>query len=505
MSLGWIEARSWAESQAQTWFLADDPPLTVGGVEIGWPLQVDAFDAFLRVAVQAAGVTADAHSFSVARTAKRFGVDRALRANAMRPLGGTPQAPPQPAAAMFVSEVPTPSMLEPSLRVAAQLPREKVAVAAADPRALRRWRRAGFDAAALLLPWREERRMVATGRRQAAQAWDAFVARRPSFAFGNQNVTEAVMRELRWLIRNSTPWLAVELLALQRMIKVRRPASVVVATDQHRIGRLAVTACEGTSANVVVLQHGLPQTPIAFLPLVANQIYVWSEGVRSWFIRHGTQASQVIVVGNPRIDDLMQSDRDTLRAGVDADHGLAATRRLLVPLSPLGMDANLAVLRIVIDAARADPDLVSVVKLHPGSGDSRPIRQRIGDAGLGRRISILQHEPLMPLLLWADVTFLFRSTVALESIAARTPVVVAEYGPVSIADDELAALALPKAASGRDLADHVKRLSVQSERETYLAQRGDEAQEMTGPLDGRASARIASLLMEADASRGGGS
>ena len=224
MSIGWIEARGWAESQAQRWFLSDGPPLAVGDVEIGWPLQIDAFDLFLRVAVEAAGITADARGMSFTRTAKRLGIDRALRANAMR-MSSASGAVVGRRSVLFVSEVPTTSMLEPSILVAGQLEREATGVIAADPRALRRWRRAGFDAQPLLLPWREERRIVAAGRRDAAGAWREFAGRRPRFEFAHTDVTPQVMRGLKRLVRNSAPWLAVELEALTRSLAGMMPST----------------------------------------------------------------------------------------------------------------------------------------------------------------------------------------------------------------------------------------------------------------------------------------
>ncbi len=497
MKSGWIEARDWAETQAQSWFLPDDPPLEVGGVEIGWPLQVDAFEAFLRIAVGVGNITSDHHGFSFTRTAKQRGLDRALRAHAMRLMGRAGLPRRQPNGTLFVSELPTPSMLEPSVRVAQAMPRERTAVAAADPRVLRHWRDRSIPASPILLPWLEERRLLARARRAAKAAVSAFTARQPLFEFNGSDVTEPAVSALRSLILNSAPWLAIELRALRRIVAACHPATIVVATDQHRIGRLAVTAAKGSGTKVVVLQHGLPQTPIGFLPLVADEICVWSDGVRDWFTARGVDAARVRVLGNPRLDDLVELDRRTTRDRIDAERRITASRRLLVVLSPLGIDANLAVLRIAIDACRQDRGLGCIVKLHPGAGDPRPMLRLITGAGLGQRMVVARRESLVPLLLWADVTFLFRSTVALESLAAGTPVVVADYGPASIADDELAELGLPRARSGGDLAGHVGALTDGPAREAFFGERRESMERMTGPVDGQAAARIAACLASA--------
>jgi hypothetical protein len=491
---GWIEARAWAETQAQTWFLADDPPLVVGGVEIGWPLQVDAFEAFLRIAIRVGDITADHQGFSMTRTAKQRGLDRALRAHAMRLMGRAMPPRRRPGGTLFVSELPTPSMLEPSVRVAQAMPPDRTAVAAADPRVLRHWRGRGFVASPLLLPWRQERRLLARTRRTAGATFSAFLARHPTFDFNGIDVTEPAIRALRPLILNSAPWLAVELQALRRIVAACQPGTIVVATDQHRIGRLTVLAARGSGATVAVLQHGLPQTPIGFLPLVADEICVWSDGVRDWFTARGVDEAKVRVLGNPRLDDLVGLDRERSREQIDAERRITAARRLLVVLSPLGIDANLAVLEVAIDACRLDPGLTCIVKLHPGAGDAGPMLRRISGAGLGARMVVGRRESLVPLLLWADVTFLFRSTVALESLAAGTPVVVADYGPPSIADDELVDLRLPRARSGEELAGHVGGLTDASTRAAFFGERREAMGRMTGPVDGGAAHRIAASL-----------
>jgi hypothetical protein len=284
---------------------------------------------------------------------------------------------------------------------------------------------------------------------------------------------------------------------LERVFGLVKPKRIVVATDQHRIGRLAVTASHAP-ANVVVLQHGLPQTPIAFLPLVADRICVWSEGARSWFVRHGTPSDRIVALGNPRMDDLARLDRDVMRQRIDAQHGFDLPRHLLVALSPLDTETNLAVLEITLRAARADQGLAVIVKLHPGRGEERLVRKAVREASLGERVKILQREPLVPLLLWADAVCLFRSTVGLESAMARTPVIVAEVGPTSIADDELVTLDLPRASEASSLVGFLAGISRPGAADAYFAERHAVIERMAGPSDGASARRIASYLLSGD-------
>ena len=502
MTPDWTDARAWAEAHAQSWFMGPaDAALVVQDIPIGWPLQVDAFNAFLRVATAAAGL--DRGQWSITGLAKRTGFDRALRTAGLRAqaLRSSSPAPRAGIDAMFVTEVPTPSMLDPSIRVARAMQPGTAAALTADPRAAAPWRRAGFEPARLLLSFREERALIREGRAEARAAWRAYVASRPSFDFAGTDVTDATLNELAPLVLNSAPWLGVEASAISQAIARWQPTHLVVATDQHRIGRLAVRAATGTPTVVVVLQHGLPQTPIGFLPLVANRIHVWSPGIRDWFVAHGADSSRIVISGNPRLDDIREQDRDAARREIDAQLGPVAAHaqmRLLVPLSPMGTEMNLAVLRIVIEAMRREAGLYCVIKLHPGSGVHEPITDLIAASpDVSDRLRVMRYESLPTLLLWGDVTFLFRSTVGLESLAAGTPVVVADTGRPSIADDEMGSLSLPRAASGRALVTHLHELTTAPGRGAFIAERRAAIERLAGPTDGRSAIRIATLLGKA--------
>lgn len=501
MSADWTDARRWAEANAQTWF--EGPvrkSLKVHDIAIGWPLQVDAFHALLRVATAAAGLHGG--RWSVTGFAKQRGFDRALRAAGLRAQSlRSPPASARPGIdALFVTEVPTPSMLDPSIRVARVMQPGRAAALAADPRAAAQWRGMGLELDRLLLPLREERTLIRKGRAHARSAWRAYVASRPRFRFAGTDITDATMDALAPIVRNSAPWLGVEAVALSRAIARWEPKHLVLATDQHRIGRLAVRAAAETPTTVVVLQHGLPQTAIGFLPLVADRIHVWSQGIRDWFVAHGADAERIVVSGNPRMDDLAAMDPGAARREVDARFArpiLEPVWRLLVPLSPMGTETNLTVVRTAIEAMRLEQRLLCVIKLHPGSGVTEPITDLLAAArDIASRLRILRYEPLAELLLWADATFLFRSTVGLESIAADVPAVVAETGRPSIADDEMRSLSLPRAADGQALVAHLRELTTASGRHAFIAARRTAIERLAGPTDGQSAIRIAASLQK---------
>jgi hypothetical protein len=360
------------------------------------------------------------------------------------------------------------------------------------------WQRAGIHPDRLLLPLWEERRLIRRARAEARSVWHDVLAHQPRFVFADTDVTDAALAALGRIVRNSAPWLAAEGLALSRAIERWGPKHLVLATDQHRIGRLAVNAALGTGIGTVVLQHGLPQTPIGYLPLVADTIHVWSPGIREWFVNHGADPDRIVTSGNPRMDELAAMDQSVARREIDMNFPPSSPEpvvRLLVPLSPMGTDADLAVVRTTIDAMRSEPRLRCVIKLHPGSGGTEPITSALAAAtDLGSRMIQMRSTPLPALLLWADVTFLFRSTVGLESMAAGVPVVVADTGRPSMADDELRALDLPRAVDGESLMARLRSLATPAGRAAFVGDREVAIERLVGPRDGRCALRIAESL-----------
>lgn len=489
MTVGWPVARRWAEHVAQSWF-ANGEPLLVGGIDIGWPLHIEAFNALVGIAVDPDGRRP---TRSLKDILKGGGRDRAVRAHAMRVTrrGGDEAA--RPASTLFVTEVPTPSMMEPSILAASALHTDEVAVACADHRAIRRWRTHGYRPQALITSFRDERLLLRDARADAQRAWRRYLGEGHRFELNGRDMTAATVSALEPIVLRSAPWLVVEMAALRRVIDAVHPRSIAVASDQHRIGRLVrLVAAEGSS-QVVVLQHGLPRTAIAYLPVVADTVCVWSESVRRWFVENGTSAARLCVVGNPRLDATHTSEREVVREDIRRRHRLSGGVNLLIPLSPMDGETNRAIIDIALDALAREPSLVAIVKLHPGYGRDRQTERRIRGARLGGRVRILRHESLSPLLLWAHGVFLHRSSVGQEALAAGTPVAIPDLAD-SMGDDELRDARLPRLRSGYLLSQWAREIATANGTSQYFSSRHDVLDAITGPRDGRAAERIATVL-----------
>ena len=481
------------------------------GIAVGETMRIEVFDSLLDLTRRAGG-DSDAPGHGIFRALKRRGFDRAARAWSLRAMvrfhGRSGPPIPRPgsrrAEILFVSELSTPSTLEPSMLAARSLPPGSFMVACADPRSHRAWVKMGQRPHALMLSVPEERRVLASATSSAREAWRAFNADPPAFTFRGLDVSRDVLRALGPLVVRSAPWLAVERRALERTVELVAPSCVVVASDQHRIGRLTATLRAHGGWRLVVLQHGLPQDAIGYVPVVADVVAVWSPASTQWFVSHGTDPARLVETGNPRLDPLVRSNRMLVGAAAATELGLAGRPRLLLALSGLSSEASAAATRLVVDALRRMPEATLVIKLHPGGGNWLPVRRIVDgiDATTKSRVRILDRVRLDAMLSWADLVLVHRSSVAVEALAAGTPVAVADVGGQSIADLELAGLDLPRVTSGSDLAATAGDLMEEAARLRYMSARGRQLELVAGTLDGRSSDRVASLLLGRDAPTG---
>lgn len=490
------ETMSTVEGWAKSWFLNEtgEDHLSIDGLPCGWALHIEVADAVLGAVLPLIGQPTRVVGRPIYRSLKRRGLDRAVRAWGLRALA--PKSllvgPPRSNVA-FVSELSTPSTLDGLIAVANEIP-DRPAVGVSDPRALRRWRSAGHQASPLLISPLAEFRRLRSLRRTVEERVRATGHRALPLQYQGVDLGPTALQAAQRVVRGSLPWIVVESAAVESFLVCSKPHTVVVATDQHRIGRLTTHVAAQLGIRSIVLQHGLPQITLGYLPLVADRLAAWSDASAQWFIDRGTPAARVSVVGNPRLDWLQL--QGSTPAGIPPSLRLAETPRILLPLSVAAVDSNRRLVEITIAALARLPSASLIIKLHPGGSDWRDVLH-LSDWSddIRRRIKVVDRSPVERLLGWADIVVVHRSTVAGEALAAERPVIVVETGEPSIASTELATLNLISVRDEVELAVEVVRLIDPSTSRRYLASRRQALERVMGPLDGRSSARASELAM----------
>lgn len=492
MPPSYAECWAWATYWAQHWFLDSDGRdrlSRVEGLAAGWATHVESFRLLLDVALRQSGTRP--RERSIPESLKDRGLDRLIRAWGLRAMAA-PWTPSEfnRGAVAFIVEIPTPSMLEPARLVAEATPQGERVVACADPRALRVLRSGGLDPYALILPIGAERRFLTVDGSALKAALSEIVASPPQLLLGANDVTAPTMATLSSALRRSLPWLAAEHEATRRFLLRTEPRAVVVASDQHRIGRLATSLAAQFGIPTTVLQHGMPQSEVGFLPVIADRVAAWSADAVKWFSEQGTAHERLTISGNPRFDELF----DVSRPFPDELSVLEAHPRLLLALSPTSLATNRQVVSLVLEALHELPQANLVIKLHPGHREWRWVEQLVAAAKMREQVVIAHRQKLAPLLRWSDVTMLHRSTVALESLAVGTPVLVIEADEPSVADVELSRLDLPRASGPGSIAAALRKLLDPVSRNRWFSTRAEAIKDACGPVDGHSANRIAALL-----------
>ena len=501
MSLSFEAVRAWAIARATDWALdaeANDR-LEIDTLRPAGALRIEVFNLLLPLAATFAGFTSDLGVTGWRGAVKTKAVDRSLRARALRTMawfrpstGGSMRTD-----VAFLSELATPSSLEPMLAVAAAIESSRRRPISADPRAHRTWMSHGGDPMPSLIGLREELAMLRSISRDADARWRAMRNDPPEFSLGGRDITAPAMDRLEPLVRRSVPWLAVERAGVARALDVLQPRRLVLASDQHRVGRLAVDLARERGIRTVVLQHGHPMGSLGYLPVFANSLATWSERSDAWFIAGGTDPARLIRLGNPRLDKLAVADRALQTASVTQRTGLRGAPRILLALSPSDGVRNLALLDLALDVLASLPSAALVVKLHPGEGKWSKVHDRVRHSGSIRdRVKVVRLEPLYPLLAWADAVVVHRSTVAIEALAAGTPVIIGAIGEPTFEDDLDPDLDLPKVTDLPSLTACLMALTKPDARRSFIESRRDLLERTTGPLDGRVAERIAAILLE---------
>jgi glycosyltransferase involved in cell wall biosynthesis len=499
------QLRLWAEQVATTWArdAVGGDRLAIDDLPVAWALRIEAYNIILERACAALDIPTDVRAEGAVDVLKRRGFDRAIRAVGLE-IGQTIQVirrtrrralrPKRPA--MFLIESATPSMAE-TLRVVAAAHPSRAIVVTAHPGPLL-WRGALEPGARLeALPVLRAARHALARVPRARSRWRDLCAAPPPLLFAGHDLSAFVLGALKPLVVNSVPWLVAEALAIDRLLDEWQPTVLVLASDQHRIGRVAASRARGRGIPSVVLQHGWPQHEIGYVPVAADLVAVWSEASAAWFEAKGTPRALLQVVGNPRLDAELHDAPRATAADIDARFEATARFRLLVALSPGDRRRNAELVDLALAAIQRLPDAVLVVKVHPGGGDWQDVRARVARAPSGGRVSVLRHAPLGPLLRWADLVVLDRSTVAFEALAFGTPVATYAGAPKAAMESwssETARLRLPSIADADDVAALLTAMASPAEREGFFQERRLEIARAVGPTDGSVVDRVWELL-----------
>lgn len=259
-------------------------------------------------------------------------------------------SPMSRAASLFLTEISAPSMLETVLNVA----QDDDLILTADPVAHK------------VASARGHRVHSVWGLPSNGHPHADSLSRRAVAAIASQDPLLA--NALAPMIRGNLRVLTRDWSRIRRAVALARPRNVVVPSDQHRYGVLAVWASRAFGARSVVLQHGMTVDPAGYLPLRAEVFAAFGQQSSDWMTARGTEPERIVIVGFPR-----DSGTSTVRQERVTPHRHVA----MVPLQPVDIDLERRIVKYAFHSALARGWLLRL-RLHPG--DAR--RLSLNDSGV---------------------------------------------------------------------------------------------------------------------------
>lgn len=198
---------------------------------------------------------------------------------------------------------------------------------------------------------------------------------------------------------------------VHRWLADLQPEHVIMSSDQHRYGALAVSAADELGIPTLVVQHGFADHELGYLPLRATRVATIGQASQDWFVRHGTPPERIVVTGSPRFPGFQPFEP-------------RSHRRVLVALNSNATP----VMRGFVECARAlaDTGVRVVFRTHPGDRHLRglTLAELLAQFGaeshphfeLDHRVSVAES------LAGVDAVLNWDSTVLHEALCLGVPV-----------------------------------------------------------------------------------
>lgn len=315
-------------------------------------------------------------------------------------------------------------------------------------------------------------------------AWEPFVG--PS----GRTFASAVRSELRIL--------RIAAVGLQRAIERLQPEAVVTYDEVGRWGRLIAAAAHAAGIPSVDLPHAEAVDEVAMRGMAFDVVAVFGPVSARRVAAAGVPADRIVVVGSPALDRLV--------ARAAADGNPQTGRRIVFASQYVGgamtEELKARTLRAAIEAARPAAPAELILVPHPVEDDpllGAAMAEGSAPDGITLRVSSRGlHEELPGA--WLLITGSSQSVIDATAVSVPALTINCTGGPdlVSFAADGLAL----GATSGEEARVHVASLLEPAARAEQIDRARRVLSERSGPLDGRAAARIAEILLRVSAAQG---
>ncbi|HWO06973.1 MAG TPA: hypothetical protein VNM40_00100 [Candidatus Paceibacterota bacterium] len=322
----------------------------------------------------------------------------------------------------------------------------------------------------------------------------------PEIRSGEESLTAVVAEAIDHLFLTDVPEALVMIEGAYALMQRRQPDVVVLRATSSRQPHFSILAFVARALGIpaIEIQHGghefLPDGSLSRKNHTAEHLAVYGHLIRDEMRAVGYRGT-IHPVGSPRFDVYERLHKRP-------HDGLVVTCFAPTDLYISEWDTY-EVFRWLSDVAeslRALPNAQVIVKLKPGLPHRAFYRAAIDRVLSGTRYKIDESTPLTTLLAETDIAISSNSTVILESMMARVPVILAAFHSweVAIAQRHHSLYerdgGLLIARSGDELRDQLAVLATDAKARESLAARGYTSIHAHHSFDGHASERLAGVI-----------
>ena len=294
-----------------------------------------------------------------------------------------------------------------------------------------------------------------------------------------------------------------------RALDAHKPRAVVITTDRRMVDRALALAARRRGIPTLLYWGGaVLGRDRANLFDVADRVLVLGDHVRNLLVKQGVPPARLVVLGDPRSDEVRRTAPETLRAKVFAELDLDPKRPLVVMVSKyvsllFSHGEKQAFYRTVRDATRALGAVNVVVKPHPNHENLEVLRKDLESLGW-RDVTLTGGDyDIQRLFGAADVALMVTSMAGIEAMALGCPVVAVQApgkdfeGPGMPPYVSAGAVERVDAGDAGGLAKTVRRLLDDPVARAALVERGRAfAASYVHPVDGALGERLEALVAE---------
>ncbi len=213
------------------------------------------------------------------------------------------------------------------------------------------------------------------------------------------------------------------------IIETERPGLLLFNTDEASTGKVAALVGLQYGVPVMSMDHGLQFDSPRISDLLFDKMAVAGPFSKDMFVGRGADREQIEVTGMPIHDAICDKLHDPVNTGLLQELGFEPNRQHILllthPATRYGSEQiRRRILRVVIQAVTALPEVDLIIKPHPNETDGLA-RSELDASGLGRGAVVEDVEKLYDLLHLCDLAVTtFSSTTAIEAVLFDKPVLM---------------------------------------------------------------------------------